>query len=221
MLLDVLAYHTPINLINPGHRLHHLINILHQKACLPIDDNLRGSSAREGDHRTAYSHSFNHHHAKWLLPLNRIEESPATTKQAEFLAGRGRADKTNLIVVDLGLNDLLKVVPGLRVLTLNSASHNQWHLSFFRGFNCQMRPLLLDETTKPAEIRGWRLFRQRKVSHRDTMMHRPYKVQRHRLLLAGTLADSDYRNVGSPHHKVLIGVTSPVAGGTIKREMAM
>src|SRR5947209_5051662 len=78
--LHMQARRLPVDLIKPWNRLHHLIDILHKKACLAMHHNLGSGPPGKRDDRTAQSHGFNHHHAKWLLPFNRIEEPTSTTE---------------------------------------------------------------------------------------------------------------------------------------------
>src|SRR2546421_7954091 len=104
------ARYITINLINARNKAYHFCNIMHQEASFTMNNNFRGGSTRKRNDRTAEGHSFNHHHTKGLLPLNRVEESAGTTEQANFLFHIYRANVFDLLIINLRLNDLMKAV---------------------------------------------------------------------------------------------------------------
>src|SRR5881227_3175291 len=104
------ACYITINLINARNKAYHFCDIMYQEASFTMDNNFRSGSTRKRNDWTAESHSFNHHHTKRLLPLNRVEESAGTTEQANFLFHIDRANVFDLLIINLRLNDLMKVV---------------------------------------------------------------------------------------------------------------
>src|SRR5437588_1270166 len=104
------ARYITINLINALNKAYHFCDIMYQEASFTMNNNFRGGSTRKRNDRTAERHSFNHHHTKGLLPLNRVEESAGTTEQTDFLFHIYRANVSDLLIINLRLNDLMKVV---------------------------------------------------------------------------------------------------------------
>src|SRR6266702_5225524 len=121
------ACYFTINLINARNKAYHFCDIMHQEASFTMDNNFRGGSTRKRNDWTAEGHSFNHHHTKGLLPLNRVEESAGTTEQTDFLFHIYRANVFDLLIINLRLNDLMKVVYCFLFMTINSTGQDNLH----------------------------------------------------------------------------------------------
>src|SRR5579883_576031 len=79
VLLDVSAYHRPIKIATFFHILDHRSEIMNKKAALAMNDDFMTGSAHIGDHRASHGHRLDHHHAKRLLPFNRVEQATRAT----------------------------------------------------------------------------------------------------------------------------------------------
>src|SRR5947209_10871933 len=110
MALNMHACYITINLIYARNKAYHFCDIVHQKASFTMDNNFWCGPTRKRNDRTAQRHSLNHYHTKGLLPLNRVEESSGTTEQADFPFHIDRANVSDLLIINLRLDDLMKVV---------------------------------------------------------------------------------------------------------------
>src|SRR5947209_774574 len=121
MLLHMCPRYISIDLIDPWDGLYHLIEMMHEKACLPIHYDLRCSPASEGDDGTSQRHCLKHRHAKGFLPLNRVEETSGSAQEASLLLQIHRPYILDLFIIELWLDHLVEVMHRFLPIAVNCA----------------------------------------------------------------------------------------------------
>src|SRR2546430_735389 len=110
MMLDMGAYSCSVKLVNPGKTVHHLIHISNQKATRSMSDNFWCRATIKCNDGTSCGHALDHHHAKGLFPLDRIERRTRTTQPLHLLLPANRTNVGDLVLIDAWFDDLFKVV---------------------------------------------------------------------------------------------------------------
>src|ERR1700686_1470640 len=138
MLCNVLARCVAVDCVNRSNGVYHRIDIWYKEPGLPFYNELgRGSPVKRND-RATHRHCFDHHHAKWLFPLNRIEEGARATKKAGLLLYIHRTDIADLLIVDLRFDLLREVMQRFWQMAIHRSCQNKLYSCLFCGLYSQV-----------------------------------------------------------------------------------
>src|SRR6266849_4460845 len=131
---------------------YHLIHIMDQETCFPMHNQLWRCSTSKGDDRTSQCHRLDHDHAKGFLPLDWIEKPVGSTQQINFPLSVHWANVTNLLLIDLWFDDLMKVALRLLKRTVNSTGEHQRPLGSPGCFDRQVWALFWHKAPEPHQV---------------------------------------------------------------------
>ena len=115
----------------------------------PIQDYFfHRTSGQRQNGRTA-GHRFEHHQAKWFIPLNRKQHRQGVPQQFVLGCNIGRANEFNRLAVNMGLDLLLEIVTEQG---LNLARDFQGNTSPFCNLNRQMSSLDWGDASEKTQI---------------------------------------------------------------------
>src|SRR5262249_41819023 len=103
MPLGICTHSIPVQFVDASDILNHLMNIMNQKSALPMSYDFGSRSTRKRNHWTSQRHSLDHHHAKWLFPLNRVQQTTGATQQVDLLLHIDRANILDVLIIKLWL----------------------------------------------------------------------------------------------------------------------
>src|SRR5437868_15525275 len=80
MLLNIRTQGLPIDLIQAGNELDHLIESFNQEACFTMHNDFWCGPALKGNDRAIERHGLDHNNTEWLLTFNRFEEAASAAQ---------------------------------------------------------------------------------------------------------------------------------------------
>src|SRR5258706_2487127 len=210
-----------VDLINLWNRLHHLIDMPHEKARCAMYHNLRSGPPSKRNYRTPESHRFNHHYAKGLLPLNWVKETPRSTQKAQFLLHVHRPNILDLFIIDLRFNLLMEVAHRFLLVAVYRSSQHYGHFRPFCRLDGQMRSFLTNEPSQPYEEIASFLAGRAELTHFYAVMHHSHEIERKLLLCTSAFTTSHHRDRRCPIHIIAVMTTSLAPWSSIKGKMAV
>src|SRR5437762_11003754 len=135
ILLDMSAYFFSIQRFNFVDIVKHFIHIVNKKTALSMRDQFWSRALGIGNDGASNRHSLNDNHTEWLFPCNRIEHPISAAKQIYLLLHPYWPNITDLLIVDLWHNHLIKIVDRLRYVLVKCSGKYKRSTTGLRSLN--------------------------------------------------------------------------------------
>ena len=157
-----------------------------------MDDNLRCSSTRERNDRTAQRHCLDHHHTERLLPFNGIQKALSAAEQPDLLFHIDWPDVLHLIIINHRLDHIIEVADRLLLVTIDGTGKHNFYPGSLRCLNRQVCPFIRDKPSQPHKkippsLSGWDI-----LLHWQPVVDNSYKVEGVRYLFTSALANGNH-----------------------------